>query len=221
MAVKDLDEAEKIARSYNLCLEAQAAVGRGVAEGASELELFTLAHSTAQMEAGEPVEFISDLLSGPNSAEVSGPVAVAGPRQPARGEPVIADILVRAVGYWGDTCRTHVRDANDELDGLGQQLASVLDESVAGLRPGVRAKDVYVDMARRLQEVFPDSPRLPHHAGHSLGLDPVDAPNLSPRDDTPLEVGMILAVEPGVYFPGRFGMRLENEYLVTPPVASS
>lgn len=215
VAVKDRDEAEKAARAYTLSLESQAAVGQGVAEGASELELFTRAHAVAQLTTGGPVEFIADLLAGPNSAEVSCPVAVAGTRRPEEGEPVLADILLQADGYWGDTCRTHVRGRNDELVELLEQLASVLDASVSDLRPGVRANDVYVAMASRLQETFPDSVPLPHHGGHGLGLDPAEAPNLSPRDDTPLEAGMILAVEPGAYFPGRFGMRLENEYLVT------
>ncbi len=219
MAVKDRDEAEKIARSYGLCLEAQDAVADGVAEGASELELFTRAHATAQLAAGEPVEFLADLLAGPASAQVSGPVAVAGGRRPRDGEPVLADILVRAGGYWGDTCRTHVRGEAGELGGLGgllERLRHVLDESVAGCRPGVRASEVYAAMARRVGEELGGSSPMPHHGGHGLGLDPVCSPNLSPHDDTPLEAGMILAVEPGAYVPGRFGMRLENEYLVTP-----
>jgi Xaa-Pro aminopeptidase len=215
MAVKDRDEAARIARSYGLCLEAQAVVGLAVAEGASELELFTRGHSTAQLAAGEPVEYIADVLSGATSAEVSGPVAVAGRRAPADGEPVLADILVRARGYWGDTCRTHVRGQNGELEGLLERLQHVLDETVGELRPGVRASAVHIAMAARLQDAFPGSVPLPHHGGHGLGLAPLASPNLSPRDDTMLQAGMILAVEPGAYFPGRFGMRHENEYLVT------
>lgn len=216
MAVKDRDEVEKIARSYGLCLEAQEAVARGVSEGASEVELFTSAHASAQLAAGEPVEFLADLLAGPASAKVSGPVAVAGHRRPAAREPVLADILVRAGGYWGDTCRTHVRGDNDELELLHMDLRSVLDESVDDLRPGARASAIFRNMETRIQDSFPGSVPLPHHAGHGLGLEPVDSPNLSPRDDTVLEAGMVLAVEPGAYFPGQFGMRIENEYLVTP-----
>lgn len=216
MAVKDRDEAERIARSYGLCLQAQAVIASAVAEGASELELFTSGHSTAQLAAGEPVEYVADVLSGPTSAEVSGPVAVAGRRRPVDGEPVLADILVRAGGYWGDTCRTHVRGGSEELEGLLEQLQEILNETVGELRPGVRASAVFSAMASRLLDVFADSVPLPHHGGHGLGLVAVASPNLSPRDHTELEAGMILAVEPGAYFPGRFGMRLENEYLVTP-----
>lgn len=216
MAIKDRDEVEKIARSYGLCLEAQSAVARGVSEGASEVELFTSAHASAQLAAGEPVEFLADLLAGTASAQVSGPVAVAGRRRPAAGEPVLADILVRAAGYWGDTCRTHVRGDNDKLEVLHEELRSALDASVDDLRPGVRASAVFRTMETRIHDLFPGSVRLPHHGGHGLGLEPVASPNLSPRDDTMLEAGMVLAVEPGAYFPGQFGMRLENEYLVTP-----
>ncbi|MST31454.1 M24 family metallopeptidase [Acidimicrobiaceae bacterium USS-CC1] len=216
MAVKDRDEAEKVAHAYNLCLEAQAAVNRGVQDGASELELFTRAHATAQLAHGAPVDFVSDLLSGPNSASVCCPVAVAGDRRPKRGDPVVADIAVSAAGYWGDTCRTHVRDDNEHLKALLGELASILGEAVAGLRPGVRASDAHAAMARSLAATFPEATPLPHHGGHGLGLGGCDSPHIIPRDDTTLEAGMILAIEPGAYFPGQYGIRLENEYLVTP-----
>jgi Xaa-Pro dipeptidase len=216
MLRKDRDEAEKIATAYNLCLEAQAVVASGVQEGASELELFTRAHSTAQVSFGEPVEFISDLLSGPNTAEVCCPIAVAGPRRAEPGEPVVADIAVGAGGYWGDTCRTYVRGQNDEIAAYLEQLASLLDVVLAGLRPGVPGRDVHARMSEALASTFPGSEAFPHHGGHGIGLGPCDSPHLIPADETALEAGMILAVEPGAYFKGRYGIRLENEYFITP-----
>jgi Xaa-Pro aminopeptidase len=213
--VKDRDEAQKVAVSYNLCLAAQRAVGEGVEEGASELELFTRAHSTAQLLFGAPVEFISDLLSGPNTAEVCCPIAVAGPRRAEQGEPVVADIAVGADGYWGDTCRTYVRGQNEEVTAALEQLSSLLDGVVAGMRPGVRGREVHASMAEALSSTFPGSELFPHHGGHGIGLGPCDSPHLIPADNTALEPGMILAVEPGAYFKLRYGIRLENEYLVT------
>jgi Xaa-Pro aminopeptidase len=213
--VKDRDEAEKVAVSYNLCLAAQRVVGEGVEEGASELELFTRAHSTAQLSFGAPVEFISDLLSGPNTAEVCCPIAVAGPRRAGQGEPVVADVAVGADGYWGDTCRTYVRGENEEVAAALDQLSSLLDNAVAGMRPGVLGREVHASMAEALSSTFPGSEVFPHHGGHGIGLGPCDSPHLIPADNTALEPGMILAVEPGAYFKLRYGIRLENEYLVT------
>jgi Xaa-Pro dipeptidase len=216
MLRKDRDEAEKIAAAYNLCLEAQAAVADGVQEGASELELFTRAHSTAQLSFGEPVDFFADLLSGPNTAEVCCPIAVAGRRRAEPGEPVVADIGVGAAGYWGDTCRTFVRGQNEEIAAYLEQLASLLDATLAGLRPGVRGRDIHAAMSEALTSTFPGSEVFPHHGGHGIGLGACDSPHLIPADDTALEAGMILAVEPGAYFKGRYGIRLENEYFITP-----
>ncbi len=215
MAVKDRDEAEKVAASYNLCLAAQAVVAEGVAEGASELELFTRAHSTAQLAFGAPVDFISDLLAGPNSAEVCCPIVVAGPRRPKVGEPVVADIAVGAGGYWGDTCRTHLSGQNDELASQLERLASLLDTAVAGMRPGQSGREVHAAMAAAIKEAFPGSEPLPHHGGHGVGLGPCDSPHVIPADETLLRPGMILAIEPGAYFKGRYGIRHENEYLIT------
>lgn len=216
MLVKDRDEAEKVAASYNLCLAAQKVVGDGVAEGASELELFTRAHSTAQILFGAPVEFISDLLSGPNTAEVCCPIAVAGERRAAEGEPVVADIAVGAGGYWGDTCRTYLNGSNPEIEEQLQRLAALLDSTVAAMRPGMRGCDVHAAMNEALAATFPGANPFPHHGGHGIGLGPCDSPHIIPADETRLQAGMILAIEPGAYFRGSHGIRRENEYLVTP-----
>ncbi len=213
--LKDRDEAEKVATSYNLCLAAQKVVGDGVKEGASELELFTRAHSTAQILFGAPVEFISDLLSGPNTAEVCCPIAVAGERRAGEGEPVVADIAVGAGGYWGDTCRTYLNGSNGEISEQLEQLATLLDSTVAGIRPGMTGREVHAGMAEALAAAFPGSNPFPHHGGHGIGLGPCDTPHVIPAEETKLEAGMILAIEPGAYFTGRHGVRLENEYLVT------
>ncbi len=57
---------------------------------------------------------------------------------------------------------------------------------------------------------------LPHHGGHALGLTSFEDPHVIPSDTMPFEPWMVLAVEPGVYFPGRYGARVENIFVVTP-----
>lgn len=212
--VKDEDELERIRASYELCWRAQAAVGDNARPGVEEIELFTTAQSTAQLGAGAPIEFTCDLLSGPRAAEVCCPVAVAGRRKAEEGDPVVADIVVRANGYWGDSAETHLAGANEEIAAVRKQLLSILAAAGRSLVPGATGVEVFRQIDGAIKGAFPGG-EFPHHGGHGLGLGAFEDPHIIPTDTTPFEEGMVIAVEPGVYFPGRFGARVENVFLVT------
>jgi Xaa-Pro aminopeptidase len=213
--VKDPDELTKIFRSYELCWLAHAAVAEGTAIGKSEIEMFSSAHYAAQVDYGSPVEFGADLLAGGNTAEVCAPVAVAGPRQAGPGDPVVADLSVGAGGYWADTCRTYVHGSNAEVDEIRAQLYEIMDAGAASLRDGTSGSDVFRGIREGIAAAWPDG-EFPHHAGHGVGLSVFDDPHLIPADSRPVRSWMVMAMEPGVYLPGRFGVRNENLFLVTP-----
>jgi Xaa-Pro aminopeptidase len=63
-----------------------------------------------------------------------------------------------------------------------------------------------------LRERFPRG-EFPHHAGHAIGLGGFEDPHLVPGDRLPFAEGMLIAVEPGIYFDGRYGLRAENIYV--------
>ena len=234
--VKDWDELEKIGASYELCWLGQQAVADGAVPGTSEIELFTAAQAAAQIASGAPIEFTCDLLSGPNTADVCCPIHVAGTRVVEAGDVVIADVVVRSNGYWGDSAETHAVGTSDEGAKARALLLDVLEEARTMLVPGAKGSSVFEHVHTRIVEAFPGG-ELPHHAGHGLGLGAFEDPHLIPSDDTPLEPGMVIAVEPGVYFPGagnvggkaadvrpedrvasgdpgRYGARVENVFVV-------
>ena len=213
--IKDWDEIVKIHTAYQLCWLGQDAVSRGAIPGTSEIELFTAAQSTAQIASGGPIEFLCDLLSGPNAAEVCCPIHVAGPRIVEAGDPVIADVVVRTAGYWGDSAETHVVGENAEAEAARATLLGILEQSRKELVPGGTGAEVFANMHARVLSSLPGG-ELPHHGGHALGLTSFEDPHLIPSDTMPLEPWMVLAVEPGVYFPGRYGARVENVFVVTP-----
>jgi Xaa-Pro aminopeptidase len=213
--VKDGDELAKIFHAYELCWLAHAAVAEGARAGASEIEMMSAAQAAAQVAHGEPVEFGADLLAAGNTAEVCGPIAVAGRTRAVPGAPVIADITVGADGYWADTCRTHVHGVNSEVEDILAQLQGILEAAAGELREAATSADVFRAMRARIAAAWPDG-EFPHHGGHGVGLSVFDDPHVIPSDASILESWMVLALEPGVYLPGRFGVRKENLFLVTP-----
>ncbi len=213
--VKDWDELEKINAGYQLCWLGQEAVADGAVPGVSEIELFTAAQSTAQIASGGPIEFVCDLLSGPSTADVCCPIHVAGTRMLETGDPVIADIVVRTAGYWGDTAGTYTVGSNGDAEAARSVLLDVLEQARTELVPGATGAEVFATMHARITAAVPDGD-LPHHGGHALGLTSFEDPHLIPSDTMPFEPWMVLAVEPGVYVEGRYGARVENVFVVTP-----
>lgn len=212
---KDEDELARIAHAYELCWIGQRAIAEAVERGASEIEAFSAAQSAAQIAHGEPIEFVADVLSGPDTCEVCGPIRIASPRRVEAGDPLIADVVVRADGYWGDSAETHIAGSNAEVEEARAKLLEILEAARTELVPGNTGAAVFAAMQERVRIAFPDG-ELPHHAGHAIGLTSFEDPHLIPSDTTPLESWMVLAVEPGVYVPGRFGARVENVFVVTP-----
>src|SRR5947208_2145022 len=135
--------------------------------------------AAAQIASGAPIEFTCDLLSGPNTAEVCCPIHVAGKRVVEAGDVVIADVVVRSNGYWGDTAETHAVGASDKGAEARALLLDVLEEARTMLVPGSKGSSVFEHVHTRVVEAFPGG-ELPHHAGHGLGLGAFEDPHLIP-----------------------------------------
>jgi Xaa-Pro aminopeptidase len=208
---KDPDELARIAASVALAMTAQAIVSNGAEAGRTEIALFGAAQAAAQEAAGRPVGWIATVASGARSALISPPFCVPGPDRAAPGEPVLADIAVRHRGYWGDTTRTY--GGGDEVAELRAGLEAVREEAAAAARPGVAAAELFARMREAVEDRFVGS-ALPHHGGHGLGVEIGEPPQILPGETGRLEEGMVIALEPGAYRPGRFGVRVERTYRV-------
>src|SRR5262249_57247632 len=99
-------------------------------------------------------------------------------------------------------------DSYRELDGIRGAAA-------AELRSGSTGAQVFGGMRDRILAAWPDG-EFPHHGGHGVGLSVFDDPHVIPTDQQRLESWMVMALEPGIYLPGRFGVRRENLFLVPP-----
>jgi Xaa-Pro aminopeptidase len=121
---------------------------------------------------------------------------------------------VRWGGYWSDSCATYYADAPRPWQlAAHRAVAEALELAISLVRPGVRAGDIDVAVRTFLGQA--GYPSYPHHTGHGVGVSGHEAPRIVPYSDEILETGMVIMLEPGIYWPGRHGVRLEDGVLVT------
>jgi Xaa-Pro aminopeptidase len=210
-AVKTTEEIEKIRAALELADLAQATLERDVRAGVSELDLWSGVLAAMERAAGQRLAVLLDLVAGGRSADIGGP---PGPRMIAESDPVLADVVPRLDGYWGDNCGVHVAGtASRELKRVYEITYDILRQGVAAVRPGVRACDLDALLRAAVRDAGYEP--YPHHSGHGLGATYHDEPRIVPYNEMVLEPGMVIDLEPGIYLEGRWGVRLEDAVLVT------
>jgi Xaa-Pro dipeptidase len=178
-------------------------------EGMTELEaadvLIDLARrSGAELEA--LVQF------GPNSAI---PHASAGSRTLKRDEMVLFDLGAILGGYFSDITRmTCFGDATKEMKDVYAIVYEAQQAAIATARPGVPCQEVD-QAARRVITRAGYGEYFTHRTGHGLGMDIHEEPYLVDGNGRILEAGNVVTIEPGIYLPGRFGVRIEDDVLIT------
>ncbi|MCS7301428.1 MAG: Xaa-Pro peptidase family protein [Fimbriimonadales bacterium] len=136
-------------------------------------------------------------------------------RRLQRGDFVTVDFGAKLNGYCSDLTRTVViGKASPEQRRLYHAVLEALQRSLDAIKPGKRGKQIDA-LARKTLDKHGLADYFGHSLGHSLGILVHDGTGLSFRDKKPLEAGMVLTVEPGVYVPGVGGVRIEQDVLVT------
>lgn len=223
-AVKDDDEITLIRDCVRIAEKAFLELtGRGLGylvgktEKALAAELEYLMRQMGADRQGFPFNGII-VASGPNSASCHHqPTA----RKIRRNEPLLFDWGAERDGYRSDITRTlftgSVPGRFEEIYGL---VLKAHDVGVAAMKPGVRCQTV----AKKAWGVIRDAgygETIRHGLGHGLGMDVHERPGfgngIKPRDgaNPPLRKGMVLTIEPGIYYRGEGGVRIEDDILVT------
>ena len=210
--VKDEVEIAAIAEAARLTDEVYAWIEERGLAGRSEREVASAAEARMRELGAEAPSFEAIVAAGPNGAL---PHAVPGEREIGRDEAVVVDMGAIVDGYSSDCTRTLV---DGELGGEQREVYDlVLAAQLAGLdavAPGASGRDVDA-IARRVIDEGGHGERFGHGLGHGVGLEVHEAPRLSKRSEDDLMVGDVVTVEPGVYVPGEFGVRIEDLVVVT------
>ena len=174
--------------------------GRTEADVARDLQRMTV-------EEGHEIAAFAIVASGPNGAS---PHHEAGERVIVEGDLVICDFGGRRDGYFSDVTRTF--SVGEPSAGHSEVHAVVAAANAAGheaARVGALCSEVD-HTARRVIEEAGYGEWFIHRTGHGIGLEVHEHPYLVEGNDLPLEKGMTFSIEPGIYLPGRLGVRIED-----------
>ncbi len=150
-----------------------------------------------------------DIVSGKRSADIEGE---AIDKVIEAGDALICDIQFFDGEMWSDITRTYFfGEPSKEQTEFYNKTEEALTKAENLLKIGTKCKDIYFT----LQDLIDSEYSFKHHAGHLIGDKPLIKPQFLPDCENALEKGMAVTLEPGVYVPNKFGIRVENNYLIT------
>jgi len=181
-------------------------------EGRTEIEVAGRLNDLL-VDEGHDAPAFTIVASGPHGA---APHHEPDRRRIARGDLVVLDFGGTIDGYYSDITRTlAVGELDAERRAAYEAVRAAQESGVQAVQPGTTTGAV--DSATRSAlERAGYGPYFVHRTGHGLGLEVHEPPYLVSGDETVLQPGMVFSVEPGVYLPGRFGVRIEDIVVVTP-----
>jgi Xaa-Pro aminopeptidase len=179
--------------------------------GRREREVARAAEARIRELDAEP-SFPTIVAAGPNGAL---PHAEPGERRIGSGELVVFDMGAKLDGYCSDGTRTFaVGDPGEEARAVYETVRAAQAAALDAVAAGVSGETLD-GVAREAIAEAGHGDRFGHGLGHGVGLEVHEAPRVSPRSDDVLESGEVVTIEPGVYLPGKFGVRIEDLVVVS------
>lgn len=183
-----------------------------IKEGMTEKELAAELIYAMLKNGAEGLSFDPIVVSGPNS---SLPHGVPGDRKLQNGDFITMDFGVLYKGYCSDMTRTVALGyATEEMEKVYNTVLQAQLAGIAATKAGVTGQEI--DGAAR--KVIADAgygEYFGHGYGHSLGLEIHEAPNCNARNTKPMPLHAVASAEPGIYLPGKFGVRIEDVVIFT------
>ncbi len=179
--------------------------------GITELEAAAELEYTMRKLGAEGTSFDTILISG---AKTSYPHGVPGLKKIENGDFVTMDFGCKVGGYCSDMTRTvAVGEPTDEMKKVYEVVRRAQQAACDGIRPGMKGCDIHKIAADIIEEAGYGK-YFGHGLGHGTGLEIHELPRYSPAYKEPIEENCIVSIEPGIYLPGRFGVRIEDLAIV-------
>lgn len=202
---KTAAEIAEIDRNAAIDDEAMEAAYAAIRPGMRERELADVVVSVFARHAAKPLFTI--VGAGENGAF---PHHTTGQREIRAGDAIVIDIGARQGSFSSDITRmAFVGEPTDEYRHVHDTVERAVQAALAAARPGVAAKVVDA-AARDLITEAGYGEYFVHRTGHGMGLEGHEQPYITETSETILEEGMVFSIEPGIYLPGKFGIRLEE-----------
>jgi len=204
-AVKTAEEIATIREGFHLTDIGHVAGRAAVQAGAREIDVWTAVQSAVEQAAGKRMQLGNDCIVGHRPTNnIGGP---PGDLEIRADDSFILDLSVIHNGYWTDSCATYYAgEPTAQQVTLHKFVEEALAYAISLVKPGAVAKEIDQKvrdfMAKGGYKVYP------HHTGH-------EAARIVPYNEEVIQPGMVLMLEPGIYFPGVTSVRLEDGLLVT------
>lgn len=210
--VKCADEVARMRAAQSITDAAFSHIVSFMRPGMTEREVQIELEDFMVRAGAEALAFSSIVATGANGAS---PHAIPGQTVLEAGQCVVLDFGARAQGYCSDMTRmVFLGDPDERMRRAYETIREANEQVEAALRPGVTGAQMH-QLAEDVLTQGGFGGKMGHGLGHGVGIDIHEGPVLSPRNDKPLVEGNVVTVEPGIYLPGRFGMRLEDFGVVT------
>ena len=205
--VKEEWELDLMRKAQKIADKAFAEVLPRIKTGMTELELQAELIYCMYKNGAHGLSFDPIVVSGPNT---SLPHGVAGERIIQEGDFITMDFGVLYYGYCSDMTRTvAVGYATEEMKKVYDTVLQAQLAGIVATKAGVPGKDIDA-AARKVIEDAGYGPYFGHGYGHSLGLEIHEAPNPNAGNPDPMPENAVASAEPGIYLPGKFGVRIED-----------
>lgn len=210
--VKDEKEVERLGRAAEIASKVGVEIPSLLKTGMTELELAAEMEYRMMRYGGSGVSFSTIVAFDEKGAE---PHYAPQARKLKPGSSLVCDFGSYYQRYASDITRSfRFGPRNEELKKVHDTVFQAQAAALAKVRPGVPAKEVHL-AAAAVVDASPWKGRFTHGLGHSVGLAVHDGFSLNHTVDEPLEAGMVITIEPGIYLPGKGGVRIEDDVVVT------